>query len=453
MEIEFTIGGLSQALASKELSSVELTQMALSRLRDRGAKHRVARELTEARALAEAKESDERRAKGKTLGPLDGIPYGVKDLLATKGIPTRWGSVGHSDQVFDYDATVVKRLSEAGAVLVAKLSMIELAGGGGYDVPWATDMGGAVLSSASPALWAGGSSSGSGAAVGLGCLPFAIGSETSGSILCPCAFNGISGIRPTYGRVSRHGAMALSWTLDKVGVLSRMAEDSATVLSVIAGRDPADKSTTFRPFAMESGSRKPVVGVVKEAFAANRATACEEGYNRVIENLRRQGYEVVPVTIPPVPSAGLAVSILVDGDGASAHENFIRSENIELMPDKQQLAGLKASLEQPTVDYLWAMRVRTEMEASNAVWRDCDVLFRPIFYQGAVAADKPLSQTWVRMGNTDIPLANLLGWPAAAIPMAVDPATQGPIGGQFIGPAFADADCLRVAKDATRRLD
>lgn len=450
MEIEFSISGLGLALRNKEFSSVELTQMALSRLRERGAKHRVARELTEARAMEEARASDARRAKGRLLGPLDGIPYGVKDLLATKGIPTRWGSIGHRDQMFGFDATVVRKLSEAGAVLVAKLSMIELAGGGGYDVPWANDVGGTVLSSVNPAMWAGGSSSGSGAAVGLDCVPFAIGSETSGSILCPCAFNAVSGIRPTYGRVSRHGAMALSWTLDKIGVLSRRPADSATVLEVIAGRDPSDKSTSFRPFSMGDPNRKLRIGVVKEAFAANRASACEEGYNRVLENLRRQGFEIVPVTMPSVPSSGLAMSILVDGDGASAHENFIRSDRIEEMPDKVQMAGLKAALEQNTVDYLWALRARTEMDVANTVWRDCDVLFRPIFYQGAVPADKPLSQTWVRMGNTDIPLSNLLGWPAAAIPMAMDPVTKSPIGGQFMGPAFADADCLHAAISATQ---
>src|SRR5205823_6970158 len=193
----------------------------------------------------QARAADREIKAGRYRGPLHGVPYGAKDLLATRGIPTTWGAEPYKDQVFDYDATIVRKLREAGAILVAKLAMVELAGAFGYNNadasfsgpcrnPWNTD------------YWAGGSSSGPGSAVAAALVPFAIGSETSGSIITPCAYCGVSGLRPTYGRVSRHGAMALSWTLDKLGPMCRTAEDCALVLSAIAGRDPLDASTVAK---------------------------------------------------------------------------------------------------------------------------------------------------------------------------------------------------------------
>ena len=192
---------VGRALRTKQVSSVELTLSYLQRLGSIAQEHRAVAQLTEELAMAQARNADARFARGTPIGALDGIPFGVKDLLATKGIPTRWGCPGHSDQVFEYDATAVKRLQDAGGVLVAKLAMIELAGGGNYDVPWASASG-ACLSAWDKRLWAGGSSSGSGAATALGCVGYSLGSETSGSITCPSSFNGCTGFRPTYGRVN-----------------------------------------------------------------------------------------------------------------------------------------------------------------------------------------------------------------------------------------------------------
>ena len=203
--------------------------------------------ITRDLALVEARAADAEIGAGRYRGPLHGIPYGVKDLLATRGIPTTWGAEPFRRQTFDYDATVVRKSREAGAVLVAKLAMVELAGGFNYNnadasftgpgrTPWNTD------------YWSGGSSSGPGAAVAAGLVAFAIGSETSGSIITPAAFCGVSGLRPTYGRVSRHGAMALSWTLDKLGPMCRSADDCGLVLSAISGRDPLDPTTSRRTF-------------------------------------------------------------------------------------------------------------------------------------------------------------------------------------------------------------
>lgn len=228
---------MAKAISSKQISSVELTQIYLQRLKTIGHEHNAVAELTEELALKQAAQAD--NSQGHSI--LHGIPFGVKDLLATKGIHTRWGSPGHADQMFDYNATIVQRLEDAGAVLLAKLEMIELAGGGNYNVANASRMG-PCFSAWDKKLWAGGSSSGSGATTALGCVGFSLGSETSGSIVCPSAFNGCTGFRPTYGRVSRHGAMALCWSLDRLGPICRSAEDCGYVLEVIAGPDPLDGS-------------------------------------------------------------------------------------------------------------------------------------------------------------------------------------------------------------------
>jgi aspartyl-tRNA(Asn)/glutamyl-tRNA(Gln) amidotransferase subunit A len=199
--------------------------------------------ITEKKARKQAEKADAEIKAGKTKGPLHGIPWGAKDLLATSdGIPTTWGAYPLRNKKFDYDATVVQRLEAAGSVLVAKLAMIELAGGMGYRQPNASFTG-PCATPWSLKHWSGGSSSGSGSAVSAGIVPFAIGSETWGSILSPSNNCGVAGLRPTYGRVSRHGAMALSWTLDKLGPLCLCADDCGWVLESIAGHDSADQST------------------------------------------------------------------------------------------------------------------------------------------------------------------------------------------------------------------
>src|SRR5665213_2467863 len=190
-------------------------------------------------ALSKAKDVDRELKRDRTRGPLQGIPYGAKDLLAVKQQPTTWGAKPYAAQVFDYDARVIEKLDKMGAILIAKLSMVELAGGGDYNTA-AASLTGPGLNPWDRTRWSGGSSSGPGSAVAAGLVTFAIGSETSGSILTPSAFCGITGLRPTYGLVSRHGAMALSWTMDKLGPMCRSAADCGLVLSAIAGSDSLD---------------------------------------------------------------------------------------------------------------------------------------------------------------------------------------------------------------------
>lgn len=441
-----SIADMRSALRTKEVSSFELTEMYLGRLKTLGKTHRAVAQLTEDLARKQAKAADETLKAAKS--PLHGIPYGAKDLLAAEGYPTRWGSPGHSDQTFPHDATPIAKLKEAGAVLVAKLAMIELAGGGNYDVAWAS-ADGACLCAHDTNRWAGGSSSGSGAATALGCVGFSLGSETSGSITCPSAFNGLTGFRPTYGRVSRFGAMALCWTLDKIGPMCRSAEDCALVLEAISGHDPKDPSSLTQKLNLHRKGPKPVIGLLKEDFKGNKADAAEKAYQDALAAFKKLGYETVDVAYPDMPYM-TAVGLIVDAEGASAHERFIRGPRFNELADVNQVAGFAAGLEVKAVDYLWAMRFRTEALKANAVWEKCDAIFTPVFLHGAPPADKPFSETWRNMGG-DYGPANLLGWPAMAFPFGFE--DKAPIGAQIIAPCLREDVCYRIVRDFQRETD
>src|ERR687885_1647066 len=242
-----SITELGAQLRARKLSPVELTEGYLARLEKYGPRLGAVVTVMRDSALKSARAAEREMKAGRWRGPLHGIPFGVKDLLATHDAPTTWGATPYKDQHFDYDGTVVKRLRDAGAILCAKLAMVELAGGMGYNHADAS-LTGAGRTPWNTKYWSGGSSSGPGAATAAGLVAFSIGSETSGSILTPSAFCGLSGLRPTYGRVSRHGAMALSWTLDKLGPMCRSAADCGYVLAAIAGRDPFDPTSQDKPF-------------------------------------------------------------------------------------------------------------------------------------------------------------------------------------------------------------
>src|SRR3989454_1182401 len=230
-----TIAEWNARLKAKEISAQDLARAFSARLEKLGPRYNaLALPLTE-RAIRQAKAADEDIKRDRFRSPLHGIPFGAKDLLSLAGKPTTWGARPYASQVFDYDATALKKLDRAGAVLVGKLAMVGLAGGGGYRYA-AASLTGPGINPWDRSRWSGGSSSGPGSAVAAGLVPFAIGSETSGSILTPSAFCGVTGLRPTYRLVSRHGAMALSWTMDKLGPMARSAEDCALVLAAIAGK-------------------------------------------------------------------------------------------------------------------------------------------------------------------------------------------------------------------------
>src|SRR5690349_8113430 len=249
-----TVAELGERIHARKLSPVELTQGYLERIKKYAPKLNAFATVTEDVALEQARAAEREISRGHYRGPLHGVPYGAKDLLATAGIRTTWGARPTKDQVPDKDATVIRLLRDAGAVLLGKLSMVEFAGCLGYRFA-DSSLQGPMRNPWDPDRWTGGSSSGTGACVAAGLVGFGIGTETWGSILCPSAFCGVTGLRPTYGRVSRAGGMVGSYTLDKIGPIARSAADCRLILQAIAGSDPRDLTSSDEPVQVER--RKP----------------------------------------------------------------------------------------------------------------------------------------------------------------------------------------------------
>src|SRR4051812_4580743 len=265
-----TIPELNARLKAKEFSAEELARAFAARLQQFGPRYNALALPLPLEALRKAREVDKELKRERFRGPLQGIPYGVKDLLSYAGQPTTWGAKPYAGQVFDYNATVVSKLDAIGAVITGKLSTVELAGGGGYRLASAS-LTGPGLNPWDRTRWSGGSSSGSAAAVAAGLVPFAIGSETSGSIVTPASYCGVTALRPTYGLVSRYGAMALSWTLDKLGPFARSAEDCGVILQAIAGKDSRDPGSAGKSFYYTPQYARPLkdlkVGYAPSDFA------------------------------------------------------------------------------------------------------------------------------------------------------------------------------------------
>jgi aspartyl-tRNA(Asn)/glutamyl-tRNA(Gln) amidotransferase subunit A len=359
---------LGTRLRSGEASAVELAKFFLDRLEKHGPKYNCVVNLTRDLALKQAAEADAELKAGRDRGPLHGIPYGAKDLLATKGIPTTWGCAPYKNRVIDHDATVVRKLREAGAVLVAKLSMVELAGGMGYRQPNAS-LTGPGLNPWNTEKWSGGSSSGSGSAVSAGLVPFAIGTETWGSITTPTSYCGLSGLRPTYGRVSRAGAMALAWTHDKIGPMAHSAHDCGLVLAAIAGPDPDDPSATERPYRYPpadhpSGPFK--LAIIKKGVDGAQPEV-KKNFERALEVFKAQGATVEEVELPNLPFAPVASTIL-SAEFASATEEMVASGEVFQLTAPEDRIGGFADQAILATDYLRAQRIRTRLCRELDAW-------------------------------------------------------------------------------------
>ncbi len=358
-----TVVDLSRLIFAKKITSTQLTKMYLDRLKRFGTRLNCVITLTEELALAQAKRADAELAGGKSRGPLHGIPWGAKDLLATKGVPTTWGVKPYADRRFDEDATVVKRLEEAGAVLIAKLSMGELAMG---DV-W---FGGMTRNPWKPSTGSSGSSAGPGAATAAGLVAFAVGSETLGSIISPCITNGLTGLRPTYGRVSRFGAMALARTMDKLGPMARGVEDCALILSAIHGPDGRDSTAASVPFNWSASTnlKKLRVGIAL-ADVDNALKGKNEEKNKTmraaIDHVRELVGELKPITRPPTKNYTGLASLTIACESACNFMELIDSDQINELV--QQDAGswpnvFRVGSTIPAADYLRAQQVRTQLQ-------------------------------------------------------------------------------------------
>jgi aspartyl-tRNA(Asn)/glutamyl-tRNA(Gln) amidotransferase subunit A len=454
------VRALGAMLRAGKVTSVDLTQLSLQRLETFGPRLGALATLMRDRAVAEARARDEEARAGRWRGPLHGIPYGAKDLLATRGVPTTWGAEPSRRQMFDYDATVIERLREAGAVLVAKLAMVELAGGMGYNNPDASYTG-PGRSPWNAAYWSGGSSSGSGAATAAGLVAFAIGSETSGSILTPAAFCGLSGLRPTYGLVSRHGAMALCWTLDKLGPMCRTADDCGLVLAAMAGQDSRDPTTVPGIFDYTPGPRagRPRIGVVRNATARCQPEV-QAAFERSVAALRTFADVTEDVEFPDLPY-GPAVGIIVDAEGSAAFRDLIESGNLRQLREKSDRWGGYPMMMTLAADYIDAMRARVPMrKALDDLLGRYDALVTPT--RTAVAPpigydfDKPPQPSPPAAADAPappatIPAGNLAGLPALCVPNGFG--RHGlPTSLQFLGRAFSEATLLHLGgryQDAT----
>jgi Asp-tRNA(Asn)/Glu-tRNA(Gln) amidotransferase A subunit family amidase len=418
------VARLAELLRTRRVTSLELTRLYLARLRRYDKRLHCVVTYTQERALAQARLADEEISAGRYRGPLHGIPWGAKDLLATRGTPTTWGAEPYREQMIDTDATVVRRLDEAGAVLIAKLTLGALAMGDRW-------FGGRTRSPWDPERGSSGSSAGPGAAVAAGCVGFAIGTETRGSIVSPATRNGVTGLRPTFGRVSRHGAMALSWSMDKIGPMCRSAEDCGLVFDAIHGPDGLDASVRSAEFDWPTGGGLDGlrVGYLTSAFEPaeryqNRSTDLD-----TLRVLREElGVDLLGVALPEFPVD--AMGFILSAEAAAAFDSLTRSgRDDELVaqgrgawPNTFRTARLI-----PAVEYLQANRARSlYMRAFDEATRHVDVFVTPS-YRGGV------------LGGT-----NLTGHPCVVVPNGTSEEGM-PVSISFVGGLYRDAACLRVA--------
>jgi aspartyl-tRNA(Asn)/glutamyl-tRNA(Gln) amidotransferase subunit A len=439
-----TVAELGQKIRSGAVSPTELADHFLARLDTIGRRLNALVTLIPELARAQAQQAEAELAAGVDRGPLHGIPYGAKDLLAVPGYPTTWGAAPFAEQTFVVEAAVIERLREAGAVLLGKLAMVELAGGFGYEQPNAA-LTGPGCNGWDEQSWSGGSSSGSGSAVATGCVPFAIGTETWGSIHCPSAFNGITGLRPTYGRVSRRGAMTLSWTMDKIGPMARTADDCAAVYAAIAGPDPGDPASLLQR-QLPAGNLQPPfrIGVCRGAFEHAQPDVVANA-EASIEILRGIG-TVEEVDLPDIPWDAAASTIVI-AEAASAFEEFISEGKSFELTAPEDRAGLFHGLTIPAVDYIRALRIRRAGgRAMDALLERYDALVAPTYPHVAPPIDQPFATYFDREQRRNLGgMGNLCGLPSITVPNGFGERGL-PTGFEILGRAYDEDRVLAVAR-------
>jgi len=424
-----SVAELSVLIKEKKISSETLTRMYLDRLKRFNKDLAFVVTLLEEDAIKRAKAMDNEISQGIYRGPLHGIPYGAKDLLAYPGYKTTWGAMPYKDQVINETAAVIEKLDEAGAVLVAKLTLGALAWGevwfdGMTKNPWNLNQGSS------------GSSAGSASAVSAGAVPFAIGSETLGSIVSPSTRCGVTGLRPTFGRVSRHGAMALSWSMDKLGPICRTAEDCGMIFEAIQGYDGRDLSTFNLPYHYDT--QKPLskirVGYFKSLFEADYPN--KKNDQAILEVLRNQGVELIEVSLPDFPSN--ALSFILSAEAAAAFDELTRSNRDDLLVRQVRNAWpnvFRSARFVPAVEYINANRARGLLiDAMDQALKSVDVVVSPSF------------------GGAQLQMTNLTGHPALVMPNGFSE-NGSPTSISLVGQLFGEADLVRVAAEIQKHSD
>jgi len=445
---------MGRRLRAGELSPVALAEHCLERLERLGSRYNAVVTVTRERALAEARRAEAELRAGRDRGPLHGIPYGAKDLLATGGgIPTTWGFAPLREQRFDADAAVIERLEAAGAVLVAKLAMVELAGGMRYDQPNASFTGPGI-NPWNRAAWSGGSSSGSASAVAAGLVPFAIGTETHGSITGPTAMCGLTGLRPSFGRVSRRGAMALSWTLDKIGPLCHGADDCGLVLEAIAGPDPGDPATlpgAFR-YAPEAQPDRRWKLCVLPGEDDSDQPAVPANFRAALEVLQTAA-EIEERALPEHPYHEIVMTILFAEAGSAFGYLAETGEAAQLTaPETRTTPHALASI--PAAAYVTALRLRQRLHRELTDWlAPYDAVVTPTLKKVAPPLDTTFSAYFGAHRRLVITgVGNLLGWPCVTVPTGFGERGL-PTSLQFVGRPGSEATLLALARHYQQQTD
>jgi len=419
---------LSSWIRNRRIGSEELTRIYLERLKRLGPKLECVVILTEDLAMRQARRADKEIASGLWRGPLHGIPYGIKDLFAVPAYPTTWGASPFREQVLDEPATVVDRLEKAGAVLVAKLTTGALAWGdvwfgGKTRNPWDPDQGSS------------GSSAGPAAATAAGLVGFAIGTETWGSIVSPSTRCGVTGLRPTFGRISRHGAMALSWSMDKVGPIARSVEGSGLVFSAIHGRDGKDPDCRDKPFVWPGSKSIGAlrIGYVADAFPAGDTRSSDR---KTLDVLQSMGIELIPIRLPKLPIKPLAM--ILNAEAAAAFDAFSRSDRDDELVRQVRHAWpnvFRHARMIPAVEYIQGNRVRTLLMREMAdLFQKVDIYVCPTF------------------GKDNLLLTNLTGHPALVLPNGFDDDGH-PVSITFTGNLYAEANLLNLGRAVQEATD
>jgi len=441
----WSVSELAELVRTRAVTSTELTEMYLARLHRYNDKLNCVVTFLDDYALAQAKKADAEIAAGRYRGPLHGIPWGAKDIMALPGYKTTWGSGAYKDQMLDETATVIELLNGAGAVLLAKLATGELAGGdqwfgGRTNNPWNLEQGSS------------GSSAGSASATAAGCVAFALGTETGGSILSPSGRCGATGLRPTFGRVSRYGVMALSWTQDRIGPICRAVEDCALVMSVIAKPDGRDLSVADLPFNWDASldPKSLKVGYLADAFAdADRDAEWAAIDALTIAKLKELGFDLVPLAVPEFPTDVLRLSV----ESAVFHDGLLRSGRYKEMTNKSRGERMRSARLIPAVEYLQSQRMRSLMmlelaKATAAV----DVYLTPSTHGSPRReGDRDVSNAPELATQRHSNMANLACYPAVALPSGFL-ASGAPTSVSFMAQPYREAELLAVAKayqDAT----
>ena len=443
---------LSARLRARRLSPVDLAEAYLERIQRFSPALNAFETVAGDLALLQARLAESDLKLGRWRGPLHGIPWGAKDLLATAGLRTTWGATPLKEQVFDFDATVVTRLREAGAVLLGKCAMVELAGGLGYRFADAS-VSGPGRNPWDPGRWTGGSSSGSGAAVAAGLATFALGTETWGSILCPAAFCGLTGLRPTYGRVSRAGVMTCSWSFDKVGPLARSAADCRHVLGAIAGPDPGDASSSDEPVDLQP--RRLDLAKLKAALVPLDFTVkgaepeVKAAFDDAVVQLRVAGLRLEEAKLPALPASELA-EIIIAVEALSSFERLYRDGSVQRLRDPYAPYSPEIHAAVTGADLVKAWRIRRVLQEKLAeFFAEYDVIVTPNFMSVAPRIEDDLTQA-LPYADPVGAIGNACGLPALALPCGFGRGHL-PVGFQIVGPPFSEGRLLDLGEVYQKR--